>query len=175
MATENLIIGLTNWNTLTLLTLKFNIKIVEIDDKLSQISINNDNLKSLKLIDCENLKGKCLNSLNKIFLEELFLICAESLIKIYLTNNMPYFENLKTFELFDYEDRNLNDLDEIIGKSYNLKTWNLDLSFQENLTIDSVASLKNLELLTMNGINKLINEENFFQNLYKLEKLKVLG
>ena len=136
------------------LTLDWGADIENVDSLFSQVFINNDNIRSLKLFGFESLTGECLLSLNKNNIEEICLNRSYYIEGNGFINSLPYFVNLNTIYFEDLLGEDFDEVFESIRLCSKLKSLTMDnvmnCSF-DNL-IKSLSSLKNIVSLTLNYI-----------------------
>ena len=182
---ESLITALTNHcNNLTELTLKHETQddIDDIDQRLSQVFRNNENLKFLSLRDFFNLTGECFLSLNENVIEEIVLYFMEEIEPVYLKKCFPVFEKLHALTFSNYTNNiNNHEIAECIQLCPKLKSLTLEdfRTYSEKELIQAFFC-QNLEMINLDCRlynNSEVVVDNFCQyissNLLNLRFLEI--
>ena len=172
-----------NTDHLFTLALHFSTSQIEnIDDLLSQIFNNNRKLRSLKLVDFNNLTGKCFLSLNESSIEETVLHNIHDIQNDFLIKTLPNFKKLQTFafakvDIFieGYTNKNLLKL---VSSLKNLEELSICVKILDEPAIDQsifdflTTSSPNLKVLSLSDCEGI--SDSHIESLYKFKKLEVL-
>ena len=148
-----------------------------LDELLSEVFLNNRQLKSLYLGCFDDLTGECFLSLNKSIFEELCLNLTNNIEPEHLFKSFPYFEKFKEFHLSDYEGDDFYNIAGCLGLCSSLKIIKIcDVQGCSDVSlIKSVSCSKNLENLQFSYLHEEVISDKLINFVsYNLPELKIL-
>ena len=161
---------------LTKLDLKSRSKIDNVDEKLSEVFINNSKIKALTL-DIINMNGNCLLFLNENFIEEIHLTASQNFQGITLVQSLPNFTKLNSLIFRGFQNKIHNSIANAVQLSSKLKKLHFfgGNYLEKEILINSVTSLKNLQELVIVNLFPGSIPRNYFNhvssNLLELKNL----
>ena len=170
----------SNCRNLTELDLKLNgdFRIDDMDNRLSQIFKNNENLKSIKLVNFKTMTGECLLTLDENIIEKIVLNRVRNIQRNFLIQSLPNFTKLHTLKSVKVGHTAFVHVAECISLCSKLKKLSIvEKKVPKDLNL--FASSKNIEWLGITLMKDQAIAESFLKymgyNLLELKHLDITG